>query len=302
MGIDEDDLEDIDIFHTELKSARLKNDIKAALEKLKDIRGILEKYPREEALQEWSRYHYEDAFLLNIAGHVKEAAHAFAQSGQCARENGDELRGLIGDFRNHLTLYLGDEQSAQATLAAFRDIQKGYDSLQKVPAEDAGLLKGSLLNIAKRLHELAFETLASDCTLLTQNFQDHEDMRNARTDPDASHELLFAQSNARTAILDGHMDAAEAIFAAYLDVTIPQLEADPNVRIREDIKHFTHNGAEEISRDYRDFGRTLLASSRANGKEEAIQVWKRGLQVHSGRGNLRFLNDIESDLEAVGAN
>lgn len=281
------------------KEARLRGDIGKAKSSLEDILAILSRYKSSDIPKLKSRYAYEYGFFLNILGEYAASISQFEQSGNFARAKNDELRGLVGDFRATLTAYNSGYVDAAHAKSSFMNVQRSYDALRDVPEQDERFLLGNKFNVAKRVHETAFELNSADFEVVTAMLKDHPLMREALTEFEPAYELMFAQLKARSAMFESrHKDAAITI-STYLGVDVPGLGHDEEIRKLKRVIKFVNEGAEEISKDYRDLGRALLAMETAEYCDAAINAWKRGLEIHPGRGNLRFLGDIIKDMDAL---
>lgn len=284
------------------KAARYNNDLDKARILLDEIQRILERHSRDRNLSNWARFAYDKGFLLNIEGRFSDAADQFRLSGAYSRQDRDTLGGWIGEFRYALTLYLGDNDSAENTFKTFVEIDRQRNQAPQDAKKNITLWRTSDLNLRKRLCELAFDVGADDLDRWSDYILQHEHMERSKQAPNPVFELIRVQTKARLAIHHGRFDEAACILASYLDVDIPDCNEFNGAWDADAIREYAHGPAEEIARDYRDLGLSLLRSSFANREGFAKKAWERGLEIHHGRGNLRFQREIREHLKALDTN
>ena len=256
----------------------------------------LNQLPEETCLVYWSRLSYEKAFMLSIKGMPEEAAKYFLLSGEYAHKNGDQTRKAIGDFRYALTLYLAGLIDSNETFEKISEVYQIQNNISEVPLGDEGLLENSKFNTLKRLCELSFgknknEYLGVADIILSSDF-----LVRSVLQPQAMYEILRWQITARKAMINENYIRAISILSGLLDFKITGIKVD-DVFIEQ--KEMFSNGletTEELSREYRDFGRAIMKSDIENKEKWAAKVWHQGLEIPKGRGNLIFLRDIQNDL------
>ncbi|NQY39348.1 MAG: hypothetical protein HRT80_04535 [Henriciella sp.] len=247
-----------------------------------------------------SRISYEEGMLRVALEEDELAARCFGDSGEHALLANDSLRWNVGKFRSTITEYFADILSANETYTSLMDTYAKRPKRQDVLEQDHGFLENSDLNFLKRLNEISFDAGATDAQTRAEEYMEHPIIVQGVADGVPMYLLVKCQTEARLLMLDEGYDQAVNILSSYLDVdvansTIPSWVGEDLSALKE----HANKEAMEICRDYRDLGRALLQSSRANKLNLAIHVFEKGLLLPANKGNKRFLRQIRDDLSRL---
>lgn len=277
--------------------ARGEGDVDLALNILNKIEKEMLQIPEKEIFKNWSRYHYERGYIFNIIGDYQKAAIAFENSGSYGKRAGDFVRGLTGDYRVIIVRFYNKEIDATSAFRSFVRISNEWDKIKNVFDETKNVLVRQDYSFIIYKSIIAFEANAPDFIPLAKTALSREYLLSSRIDPEPTFEMDRWRLVARLCALEGDFEKSIANFSAFLDVDWPDSSFGFNEKLVRKTREFAHSVASEhVAQDYRDLGRSIMMSSRSSKEALATACWKRGLELGPGLGNLRFLEDIKSEL------
>ena len=283
------------------RRTRDRGDLAVATKILDQIDSLLASLPIEQIGRELSRSAYERAYILGLQGNTQESSRCFSQSAEYARIAGDDLRRIVGEFRAQLTLYLGNTDDAETIFQYIRIIYEDLNAIDSIPEADREFFLNTQHNILNRLTQISFEIGSGEFEFWSEAMLSHERVVRGTADKVSIYVHAHQNAVARRHMMAKNYVAAIEIFERYLPTS-------PDEYHRCLAEHgsmssgmnFALTDAEEIAREFRDFGLAAFNDGRPLSNQRAAQIWQVGLLQGPNNGNARYIEDIKRLLAQVG--
>ena len=278
----------------ELKRLRQSSNIPEAFMALDEIEGLIGQSSQENTDDLLGTFHYERAFVYLLCSSYKLASREFLRSSEAAERAGDRFRALTGRLMAVRNDYFGGELDALALRDSLLDIEESYIDLPKPDERDEGARRSFDFTLAKSIADAEFDCKGGNALQRARAASRSEVVQLNKGVP--AYMLISHQLEARIAMADGKYSKAVSIFASYLDFDLSdQLNIqrkEQNVELIEFVRHWR----DQICRDYRDFGFSVLKSSLTERESLSAKIWVKGLSIGTASNNLVFCRDIENGL------
>ncbi len=297
----------IDLFAKQ-KKHRSNGNLAESYNMLEQIEQRLTVFDQVDFYKLWSRFFFEKASLLRNDGRYEEAAVAFDESSKAAGLGSDALREWIGKFECEKIKYLANYVSAREFYNALTALYKVFQASCCGSHELADLRDNYECYLYIRLLEAAFESdqnaefsYWSEKLLSNEFFMSMATVDTLNGDVgNAAFTLIQKQVTSRIFMRDGDYSAAISGFMSYMPCEDLLSDLDRYfIGFEQVAKTYMEGWREELARDYRDLGRSVLQAEGKKGAELCKKILLKGLECDENMGNTRYLVDIHAEMKAL---
>jgi len=147
--------------------------------------------------------------------------------------------------------------------------------IHDISVEDQGPFLSMKYNSVKTLSDLTFGSRASGYEKLAEKFFSDPLHIEKMADSQANSKKFYnLQMQTRSLMLQGLYADAARLFAEYIQIDGLDIAQMLKVGPNEDLLIMMKKWREEIAREYRDFGVSILKSGIPNSLETAVVIWK----------------------------
>ncbi len=283
----------------EANEARTRGEYHHARQKLTEAKAIVasSSVTEHDLLADSSRLEYEYGMLENVAGQYEQAKAHFKKSAALSRQNGDELRGLLGDLHEVLNHYFDQSVTGASALNTLLKKEEALNRIAGVRKADLAMLNRTKYNYYAHIMELAFDADDRNWIAWADKVETHDLTKSMTRGTSASFDHYASQIEARRDMHHGDFDHSAKVFSLYLNfegVDTSDVSKLPNLT---EIQQYALGSAARIARDYRDLARSLIQSTFPDHKRLAKKAIDVGLRLNAGFGNKIYQADMKHDLK-----